>query len=258
MAQHYRKNLELYLHSYKVMVSNRSKMETVRENTQLRLIIRSRSTMERYMKSLHWSKRFEKILNSVVTIQKNWRMVEGRRKFRDRIRKVVRIQRAWKRYCAQRQDSLVFSRNYFGVAEAKQEDWHRDLFRSTRKISEFETNEGMERIFEKYEKLKKEKMSLFYYLLDVQIIQDDFSLKDWHKNYLTLAEDNLLKQTPLQYVDVANTHTAVATISKVYTWGEIETNPAIKEIQINQGRLHKIFADNYLTRVETTNPSAKI
>ena len=47
MTQHYRRNLELYLHSYRVMVSNRSKMETVRENTQLRLIIRSRSTMER-------------------------------------------------------------------------------------------------------------------------------------------------------------------------------------------------------------------
>ena len=43
-------------------------------------------------------------------------------------------------------------------------------------------------------------MTLFYYLLDLEIIYDDLSLKGWCENYLSLSEESLIKQSPLQYV----------------------------------------------------------
>ncbi len=63
---------------------------------------------------------------------------------------------------------------------------------------------------------------MFYYLIDVEIFVKDPSINNWVENYLYLTEESLLKLNPVQYVDVANTHTVASTTSKVYSWGSIE------------------------------------
>ncbi len=56
----------------------------------------------------------------------------------------------------------------------------------------------------------------------MEIFVKDPSINNWVENYLYLTEESLLKLNPVQYVDVANTHTVASTTSKVYSWGSIE------------------------------------
>ena len=69
-----------------------------------------------------------------------------------------------------------------------------------------------------------DKMGLFYYLLDFQIMCDLGHLypnNSWIDNYLALFEQSWIKGNPIQMVDVSDNQTIASTLTKAYTWGNV-------------------------------------
>ena len=69
-----------------------------------------------------------------------------------------------------------------------------------------------------------DKIGLFYYLLDFQILADlshIYPENSWIENYTSLFEQCWQKGNPIQMVDVSDTQTIVSTLNRAYTWGDI-------------------------------------
>ena len=56
----------------------------------------------------------------------------------------------------------------------------------------------------------------------------------------------MFKFNPIQYVDISETQTVLATTNKVYSWGSftIDDLPGVEEHQIPNGKISKISVSN--------------
>lgn len=85
------------------------------------------------------------------------------------------IQRNWKKYYYDKQFILKYTEGYFNKNEDEnsikneKEYWNSLLFRDLGQSSKGKER-GMEKILFQNDKIKQDKISLFYYLLDFQIL----------------------------------------------------------------------------------------
>jgi hypothetical protein len=74
------------------------------------------------------------------------------------------------------------------------------------------------------ERVKHDKIGLFYYLLDFDILTDlnhIYPHSSWVENYTSLFEQSWQKGNPIQMLDVSDNQTIASTINRVYTWGNL-------------------------------------
>lgn len=103
-----------------------------------------------------------------------------------------------------------------------------------------------------------DKIGLFYYLLDFQILTDLGAIYpqfSWIDHYTTLFEQCWQKGNPIQMLDVSDTQTIASTLNKAYTWGNVhyidfhdDSKTYLSWKNFNQhpitGKIHKIQAHN--------------
>lgn len=83
-------------------------------------------------------------------------------------------------------------------------------------------NNTVELLLGELENSKANKIYLFYYLLDYQLLVDTslvYSDNSWVNNYYTLFRDSLQRGNPVQMVALGETHTVVSSTNKIYSWG---------------------------------------
>lgn len=204
----------------------------------------------------------------MVTIQSCFRMFKVRHKFNALRKTVVKIQRNWKKYYYDKQFALKYTEGHFNKNEdeesikSEKEYWSSLLFRDLGQSSKGKER-GMERILFQNDKIKQDKISLFYYLLDFQILAplgNVYPEYSWVENYISLYEQTWQKGNPIQSVQVSDEHTICATLNKVYTWGDYclddfispssDRFKTIRPLAVPQGRLEKAHAHNKFTVVE--------
>lgn len=155
----------------------------------------------------------------IIKLQKYIRMATARLNYMNLKSKVIFIQREWRKYKQLKSFNIKYTNRYFNYIGNREIDWKQELYRNLKSNNITSYLEGTEKVLEKFEKVKKDKIILFYYLLDFQLFCDDPSLDTWLHHYMVITEDSLFKLNPVQFLDVADSHTAVATTNKVYTWG---------------------------------------
>ena len=69
---------------------------------------------------------------------------------------------------------------------------------------------------------KEPQITFFAKILDIDIINDDTEINDktWYEQYIKVYRDAMYNQSPIQFINVTNTHTmCVSSKGKVYAWG---------------------------------------
>lgn len=91
----------------------------------------------------------------------------------------TKIQKAFRNFMRIKHDSIKQINLHFKGAALLQNQWKNMLHRNLDTNQFVKTNQGIQRILQKFEKIKKDKIVLFYYLLDVQVLSDNVSLNKW-------------------------------------------------------------------------------
>lgn len=121
----------------------------------------------------------------------------------------------------------------------------------------------IEEVLHQNDKIKRDKIGVFYYLLDFQMLCPlDYIYPEgsWIDNYCALYKESMEKGNPIQYVDVSNTHTICTTINKIYQWGEIREEHTVRTQKFYENiptpncRINKVKACEGFTIIETEEP----
>lgn len=106
-----------------------------------------------------------------------------------------------------------------------------------------------------FEKVKKDKIILFYYLLDVDVLCSNPALADWHLKYLSMFEEGIYKSNPIQYLDISESKTVIASTNKVYSWGNfrVDNMPGVEEHPLNSAKISKVSVTDDCIRIGLMN-----
>ena len=102
----------------------------------------------------------------------------------------------------------------------------------------------VEALLSELEASKPNKMYLFYYLLDLDLVVDIsivYPDNTWVNNYYTLFKDGLQRGNQVQMVEVGETHTLVANTSRIFSWGWNDYNQlGISDRAVSPGLINTI------------------
>ena len=205
-------------------------------------------------------------MEAIVKIQSIYRMLRNRKKYLSLREQTIKIQRNWRKYYYDKEFNLKFTENFFengegGQIRQEKQYWRTLLHRYIVKNQE----KGVEKLLLENERVKVDKIGLFYYLLDFQILTSLGNLypnNAWIENYYSLYEQSWNKGNPIQMVDVSDTETIACTLNKAYVWGDVHFENfeperssyknwnKINSLQTPPGRINKIHAHNRFSVVE--------